>query len=55
MSYKTVSVLDQASLHKIQSESLRLLENVSLVQEITYNNTKRYLISEELAEYLGAP
>ncbi len=41
--------------HPELDDKLRLLENVALVQEITYNNTKRYLISEELAEYLGAP
>lgn len=41
--------------HPDLDDKLRLLENVDLVREITYNNTKRYVISEELAEYLGAP
>jgi len=41
--------------HPELDDMLRLLENVSLVREITYNNAKRFLISEELAEYLGAP
>jgi hypothetical protein len=32
---------------------LQILENYGLIREITYNNVDRYLISEELAEYLG--
>jgi hypothetical protein len=36
-------------------DQIRQLEGEQLVREITYNNTKRYLISERLADYLGAP
>lgn len=32
---------------------LQVLENLGLVREITYNNTKRFLITEQLADYLG--
>jgi hypothetical protein len=31
---------------------LQILENYGLVHEITYNNTRRYIVSEELVEYL---
>jgi hypothetical protein len=41
--------------HPDLEDKLRILENEGLVREITYNNTKRYLLSEELADYLGAP
>ncbi len=41
--------------HPDLDDKLRILENERLVQEITYNNTKRYVISEQLADYLGAP
>jgi hypothetical protein len=36
-------------------DKLNILANEGLVREITYNNTTRYMITEELAEYLGAP
>lgn len=41
--------------HDALDDKLRLLQNVGLIQDITYNNTKRYIISEQLAEYLGVP
>jgi hypothetical protein len=41
--------------HPELDDKLRLLESSSLVRGTTYNNVKRYLILEELAEYLGAP
>ncbi len=41
--------------HPDLDDKLRILENEGLVQEITYNNTKRFVLSEELADYLGAP
>lgn len=31
---------------------LQVFENLGLVQEITYNNTKRFLITERMADYL---
>lgn len=31
---------------------LQVLGNLGLIREITYNNVKRYLVSEELADYL---
>ena len=41
--------------HADLDDKLRILENEGLVQEITYNNTKRFVLLEELADYLGAP
>jgi hypothetical protein len=41
--------------HDDLDDKLRILENVGLIQDITYNNVKRYRLSEQLAEYLGAP
>jgi hypothetical protein len=35
-------------------EKLRILENYGLIQDITYNNVKRYVMSEQFAEYLTA-
>jgi hypothetical protein len=32
---------------------IQILENYGLVREITYNNVQRYMMSEELAQYLG--
>ncbi|MDO8142925.1 MAG: hypothetical protein Q6358_15615 [Candidatus Brocadiales bacterium] len=32
---------------------IQILENYGLVREITYNNVQRYIMSEELAQYLG--
>jgi hypothetical protein len=41
--------------HPELDNMLLILQNEGLIQDITYNNTKRYLMSEQLAEYLGAP
>ena len=41
--------------HADLDDKLRILENEGLVRDITYNNAKRYVLSEELADYLGAP
>ena len=41
--------------HMDLENKLYILINNGLISEITYNNTPRYLISEELAECLGAP
>jgi len=41
--------------HPDLDDKLRILENEGLVRDITYNNTKRYVLTEELADYLGAP
>lgn len=40
--------------HPELDNKLRILESLGMVQEITYNNTKRSMITERLAEYLGA-
>ncbi len=41
--------------HPDLDDKLRILENERLVQDITYNKAKRYVLTERLAEYLGAP
>ena len=41
--------------HPDLDDKLRILENERLVRDITHNNAKRYVLSEELADYLGAP
>lgn len=41
--------------HPDLDDKLRILENEQLIQDITYNNPKRYVLTERLAEYLGAP
>lgn len=41
--------------HPDLDDKFRILENEGLVNEITYNNTKRFVLSEDLAAYLGAP
>ena len=41
--------------HADLDDKLRIPENECLVQDITYSNAKRYVLSEQLAEYLGAP
>ena len=41
--------------HPDLDDKLRILENEGLVRDITYNNARRYVLSERLAEYLGAP
>jgi len=41
--------------HEDLDDKLQILANEHLVREITYNNVKRYTLSEKLAEYLGAP
>jgi hypothetical protein len=39
--------------HPELDSMLQVLENLGLVREITYNNTKRFIITEQLADYLG--
>lgn len=41
--------------HADLNDKLRLLQNEHLVRDISYTNVKRYVMSEELADYLGAP
>jgi hypothetical protein len=41
--------------HPDLDDILHILDNEGMVQDITYNNTKRFVLSEELAYYLGAP
>jgi hypothetical protein len=41
--------------HPDLDDKLHILENEGLVRDITYNNAQRYMLSERLAEYLGAP
>jgi hypothetical protein len=41
--------------HPDLDDKLLILENEALIRDITYNNTKRYVLTEELADYLGAP
>ena len=38
--------------HSELDAKLKVLENLGFVSDITYNNTNRYLITEELADYL---
>jgi len=38
--------------HPGLENKLLILKNYGLIQDITYNNTKRYIITEELASYL---
>ncbi len=40
--------------HPDLDNKLQILQSLGLVKEITYNNTKRFIITEQLAEYLGA-
>lgn len=40
--------------HEDLDNKLQVLQNLGLIREITYNNTKRFLITEHFAEYLGA-
>ena len=40
--------------HAELENKLRILQNHSLIRDITYNNTKRYIFTEALARYLGA-
>lgn len=40
--------------HPELDNKLRILENLGLVEEITYNNTKRFIFTEKLADYLMA-
>ncbi len=39
--------------HPELDSMLQVFENLGLVSEITYNNTKRFIITEQLADYLG--
>lgn len=32
---------------------VRIIENLGFINDITYNNTKRYVMSEEFVDYLG--
>lgn len=41
--------------HPDLDDKLLILENEGLIRNITYNDTKRYVLTEELADYLGAP
>ena len=41
--------------HPELDDKLRILANERLVQNITYNNATRFVLTERLAEYLGAP
>ncbi len=41
--------------HPDLADKLQILENEGLVRDATYNNAMRYILSEELADYLGAP
>ena len=41
--------------HPDLDDKLRILENEGLIRDVMYNDPKRYLLSEELADYLGAP
>lgn len=41
--------------HADLDDKIRLLQNEHLIRDITYTNAKRYVMSEELADYLGAP
>jgi hypothetical protein len=38
--------------HPDLENKLLILQNYGLIQDITYNNTTRYIITEELASYL---
>jgi predicted nicotinamide N-methyase len=38
--------------HAELMNKLRILENAGMVSNITYNNVDRYVLSEELVEYL---
>jgi hypothetical protein len=41
--------------HPDLDDEIQILENASLVQDIAFNNVRRFVISELLADYLGAP
>jgi hypothetical protein len=41
--------------HADLENKLHILKNHGLIREITYNDTPRFLMSEELVAYLGAP
>jgi hypothetical protein len=40
--------------HPDLENKVRILENLGLVQDITYNNVKRFVFTEELVDYLTA-
>jgi hypothetical protein len=40
--------------HPQLASELQILENLGLVREITFNNVKRFLFSEDLVDYLSA-
>lgn len=39
--------------HPELRSKLQILQNLNLIKEITYNNTERFIILEELAEYIS--
>ncbi len=39
--------------HPELENQLQILENLRLINDITYNNAKRYVMTEELADYLA--
>ena len=41
--------------HEQLEDMMQVLENNQLIKEITYNNVKRYVMSEELVAYLKKP
>ncbi|UCH93501.1 MAG: hypothetical protein JSV88_24960 [Candidatus Aminicenantes bacterium] len=41
--------------HTDLRNKIRILENYGLVEDITYNNVDRFIITEELADYLSLP
>ena len=40
--------------HPDLENKVRILQNYALVREITFNDVKRYVLTETLARYLGA-
>ena len=38
--------------HENLDEKMILLENIGLIRDITYNNTKRYILTEDFVEIL---
>jgi hypothetical protein len=41
--------------HPDLDDKLRILQNEHLIRDITHTNVNRYVLSEEFADYLGAP
>ena len=40
--------------HSELDNKLQVLQNLGLIEEVTYNNAKRFIITEHFAAYLGA-